>query len=323
MSTFLTSARSGSVQNGAEARPKHLIVPASPRAWRDASRVADSLRTGGAVITLCDCSLSSVKSGNPGPETVFVVVSICKPHEASSTVELVRTRLPNSVVIAVTTLSPDGVHALMAAVTAGAREAALLGYDDLVSLATRVGRRALAQQTEAAVLARIGDSLTPEGQNLFRLATNAGSRIESAATLASRLGLSYRTLVRRFAAAQLPSPGVVIAWAHILMAAHLASMERCSTDKLAQIVGYSSSRGLRDVVRSYTSMSLADLMRPTAFELLACAFVSLVTGDRGSGRKAGCSPRHMLTNAHTLRSTVKGTTTKNATPKLMGSDARG
>jgi AraC-like DNA-binding protein len=97
--------------------------------------------------------------------------------------------------------------------------------------------------------------------------------VPTACGVARSLGISYRTLVRRSAAAGLPAPVLFISWSRILMAAHIARTEWRTAGCLARCIGFASARSFRDVLRRHTGLSIVDLREPCTFARLCRTFI--------------------------------------------------
>ena len=183
---------------------------------------------------------------------------------------------PDLPLIAVITLTPEGVHACQAAIRAGVDDVALLGNDDLPRLAARLYGRALISVAAREVLALTEGEVSAAGRLLFGEALRPGAGVPDASALALRLNVSYRTLVRRCEEARLPTPATLIAWSRILTAGYVARIAACTNESLARQLGYVSSRALRAILQRYAGVSLSSLREPDTFPRLYRAFITML-----------------------------------------------
>lgn len=272
---------------------QYAVLAATRTSHRDATRIAETLRAGGAQVSLewadsgndGQSPRSTVRSGMLPPSDIcFIALTHCSAEDASRTVQRARAARPGVLIVVVIDLVPEGIVALKAALFAGADDVALLGYDDLGRFGDRACQRAIVSRAAGTVLASLSPELTPAGAELFAAALQSGSGLPTATTLAVALGVSYRTLARRFMEAELPAPALVITWGRILMAAYIARVERCSSSMLAHLLEYSSPRGLRDVVQRHTLLTLAELQAPTVFDRLSRTVSTMLRETRSQRR---------------------------------------
>jgi AraC-like DNA-binding protein len=200
-------------------------------------------------------------------------------------------------VIAVARAVPDEIRLIADAVRVGVDEIAILGIDNVWErVAEALRKRSVARRHSIHNVIRhdTGDPTDTLLEACLREASQGNAK-----GLAHALGLSERTLTRRFAIAGIPSPGTVLRWMRVLLTLDDLQRPEESVAHAAKLRGYSSSIVFRAALRQLTGMRPRDARTPDGYRRALTAFELRLRhgdGDR-SGRIDGARPRRATASA--------------------------
>jgi AraC-like DNA-binding protein len=170
-------------------------------------------------------------------------------------------------------LARAGVHA---AVTAGID-------DDPRHLRDVVGR-AMLQGVDAVLLRELQDALGPDAIHLLALVFRHAREVERAGDLADRLGMSSRTLERRFDALRLGTPDRVVCWAQLHHAAQVLRATGGGPSKVLRGTRFSSPSAFRRALKRVVRLRIQDVRSASGAEALARRFArALPTAAEAAG----------------------------------------
>lgn len=184
--------------------------------------------------------------------------------DAQGRIDLIRrarVQEPDLPVVAVTHLTPVAARLLLLCGRIGVNGVALVGSDHLgevvQQMLTTDGRSSPFRRVARAVEKARTPTATAA---LLEAALAVVSRGGHVKRLCGRLGMSRRTLERRFASAGLATPGVTLDWLRVALAAELLLQMR-STKEVAMVLGFGRERTLNAVVRRCIQGGIHELRR--------------------------------------------------------------
>jgi AraC-like DNA-binding protein len=192
-------------------------------------------------------------------------------HGVDGSLEVMRrakARKPALAVVAIADLTMTAARAVLTCGHAGVDAVAFIGRDHLGAVIDRAidsCRRSHAFESAGKAIA---EARVPDPANsLLRCALMVACRGGQVKSLCAALGLSRKTLDRRFAVAGLDSPGATLDWLRVVLAAQLLRDGRGSQE-ITTILGLGCIRTLRALVRRCTGAGLEDLHSQSAPALL-------------------------------------------------------
>lgn len=184
-------------------------------------------------------------------------------------------------VIAIARAVPDEIRLIADTVRVGVDEIAILGIDDVWErVAEALHKRCVAGRHSIHNVIRHG--IDDQATALLEACLREASQ-RNAKGLAHALGLSERTLTRRFAIAGIPSPATVLRWMRVLLTLDDLQRPEQSVAQAARLRGYSSSIVFRAALRQLTGMRPRDARTLDGYRRALVAFDSRLrrsTGDR-------------------------------------------
>jgi AraC-like DNA-binding protein len=119
--------------------------------------------------------------------------------------------------------------------------------------------------------------------------------------LASRLGISRRTVTRWCRRADLPPPRRLLAWMRLLLASEFLDDWKRKVYRIAHACGYSSDNALRTALEAFLDLTPKELRRVGAFATVSQAFWAELGTIRRTRRAAAPSPAPPGVQASRLR----------------------
>jgi len=177
-------------------------------------------------------------------------------------------------VVAISRLSSGEIRLVAETIRAGAADFAILGVDDLPETCLAVVRSS--ELSPGDVVRNAAEqSALPAAIPLLEFCIREALIGANANAMARRLGVSEKTLERRFTRAGLPTPGNTLGWVRLLLA-----LERLQSSPTVAAVaaahGYSGPGALRIAVRNRTGISRLAADKREALRTAATKFAGVL-----------------------------------------------
>jgi len=193
---------------------------------------------------------------------------------------------PRLTLIAYVAPSPHRVREIFDAGRAGFAGLVVAGEDDaprsLLALADQAEARALT----GVLRAELRD-LAPFAIDAVLIAVTRAHERLTPGDLAKLLGRSPRALTRRLAAEALPSPQRLLAWARLIVAAHLLEDSGRSADRVAATLGFPSGSSYRNTCQRYLQATPHEIRKAGGAAFVLRRFLEERTALRASAAAAG------------------------------------
>lgn len=193
-------------------------------------------------------------------------------------VRAVRQEQPDAVVVGYARRT-DLSSAILAFARAGVHELVVEGVDDMgvalrAALAAAV-RRSGAERLIEDVAQLVPPSIVP----MLRYCLEHYGDAASVPEVARGLGITRQALLERSHRAGVPSPRALLAWSRLLLAARMLADPRNAVADVAFALHFPSESGLRNTLRRYAGLGVAELRRAGAAPVLR-AFAEAIEAAR-------------------------------------------
>ncbi len=174
---------------------------------------------------------------------------------------------------------------------AGVHSAVTAGLDDDPRHLRDVLGRAVLRGVDELLLRQFEDTLGSEAIRLLALVFRHSREVERAGDLADRLGMSSRTLERRFDALGLGTPDRVVCWAQLHHAAQVLLATGGGPARVLRGTRFSSPSAFRRALKRVVRLQVRDVRSARDSEALARRFArALPTEANGSGARIPRAP---------------------------------
>lgn len=177
---------------------------------------------------------------------------------------------------------PGAEHSrdIVALASAGVHEL-LFKRDDSAAVVRSI--LAAAQQTCAAdlILARLDQLLPARLRPLVEHCLANPEESHTVAQVARAMSVHRKTLVNRCAIEGAPSPGAIVAWCLLLLAAALLAPPGVTVEHVAMRLNFPSASALRNMLKRYAGLRPRDLRGEHGVDQLVARFAALL-GESGS-----------------------------------------
>lgn len=193
-----------------------------------------------SLVTACDRE----------PVRVAIFDLFAEPAPDVEALRALKQRLPRLTLVAYVTMSADRGHALFDAARAGIDGLVLAGEDDaprpLLALIEAAESKSL-----GSLVRRSLDGVDPLVVDAVLLAVTRAHERLSPNGLARLLAQPRRAVTVRLGAAGFPPPQRLLAWARLLVAAHMLEDRHRSADRVAVILDFPSGSAFRNSCQRY------------------------------------------------------------------------
>lgn len=231
---------------------------------------------GRATVVFCGDARELVEAA-VSPVVVAAVVALHDAVGAPQTelVRALRRRRPDlTIVVASPGATTHTSRDVLDAGRAGADRLMIRGFDDPARVIAEVLERLSATGGVGVVLARLRPHLSAGALRIVTHTLRLAGDDPSLHVLAAALGISARTLARHVACEGLPTPGALIDWCRVLLAAQRIEATDGSVLRIAGELGFSSATALRRVIRRFTGLRPTELRARGSLTTAIDAFVS-------------------------------------------------
>lgn len=228
------------------------------------ARLADALR-GRSRLVFCDRvdqvreAVAVMGAAGAGIGAVILEPRDCDGIPADALVPALRSQVPAAPVLAYCSPAATASGDILAMARAGVSGLLLRGYDD-VGTALRSALATASDECAARLVLRV---LTPALPSPARVVVEHcllhGREPLTVTGVAHALGVNRKTLVLRMAAAKLPQPRALIAWARLCLVAHALDQGSLTIERAAMDFGYPSAPALRNLCKRLTGLRLGEV----------------------------------------------------------------
>jgi methylphosphotriester-DNA--protein-cysteine methyltransferase len=222
------------------------------------------------------------------PATTLVVVDPYAGPRRGDRFPRVRDLLrgfPSVPVVAAMELHPEMAGDVAMLLEWGVSEVVALGPESTPrALAARL-RQAHVRPLKRALEAALSPYVSLEARQILLAAAEVAAEGGLAPELASRLGVTPRTLTVRCARADLPAPRQVQAWLRVLLACMLLDDPGRTVYGAAYASGYQTERSLRRAITTFLGVDSTTLRKAGSFTTAAAAFNTALRDARETARE--------------------------------------
>jgi AraC-like DNA-binding protein len=180
-------------------------------------------------------------------------------RQVAGAVRALRQRLPTLPIIGYCRIGHEHSASIRDLAAAGVHELVFRGVDDTGVML----RSILASAAHATVAeAMLGEllPLTPAPLHPFiQFCLKSPQHAHSVGGVAAALGINRKTLVNYCARANLPSPGRLLSWCRLLLAAHYLATTTRTVERIAMQLDFACDTALRNMIKRYTGMRAHEL----------------------------------------------------------------
>ena len=205
---------------------------------------------------------------------------------AAPAVEMVRAEHAGVVVLAYCRLDARDCREMAAVARAGAHGVLFRGVDDVGAAL----RSAFARGEETLHFSEVLDTIAAAAPQVPRDALayclENASRPITIVELARAIGVNRKTLLNRFARADVPPPSTIVSWCRLLHAARELEDPARTVDDVATRSGFGSGAALRKMFRRYTGRRPAQVRKAGGARWVLQRFARVCAARDAVGRSA-------------------------------------
>ena len=180
-------------------------------------------------------------------------------RQVAGAVRSLRQRLPTLPIIGYCRIGHEHSASIRELAVAGVHELVFRGVDDsgvmLRSVLSSAAHTTVADAMSAELLLLVPVPLHP----FIQLCLKSPQHAHSVGGVAGALGVNRKTLVNYCARANLPSPGKLLSWCRLLLAAHYLATTTRTVERIALQLDFASDTALRNMIKRYTGLRAQDL----------------------------------------------------------------
>jgi AraC-like DNA-binding protein len=177
----------------------------------------------------------------------------------AGTVRSLRQRLPTKPIIGYCRIGYEHSASIRELAVAGVHELVFRGVDDsgvvLRSVLSSAAHTTAADAMLTELLPLIPEPLHP----FIQFCLKSPQHAHSVGGVAGALGINRKTLVNYCARADLPSPGKLLSWSRLVLAAHYLATTTRTVEGIALQLDFASDTALRNMIKRYTGLRAQDL----------------------------------------------------------------
>jgi AraC-like DNA-binding protein len=264
---------------------------------RDRARLTASLAGTASVVTVDQLADARRALRAPGTIAALVCVHVAESASALAAVRDLRGRFPALALIVYCDLHGLARRTLVALIRAGASDVIFRGVDDGRAVVLDAVAGAARHTHAHEIRERLSGSVCGELRTYFAFGLQTPQAADDLDAAAASLGLSRRTLSRRFAALGAPTPRRFFRWTRLLLAAALLRERGRTLPSVAHELHFESASALRLQLRRYagvgvTSASRGEASRASVFAQVWGAFARAIGGE-APAPEGGTPPARM------------------------------
>lgn len=199
-----------------------------------------------------------------GTEEQPVLALLVEPRDrddrqVASAVRSLRQRLPALPIIGYCGIGHEHSASIRELAVAGVHELVFRGIDDTgVMLRSVLGSAAHATVADA-ILGELLPLIPAPLHPFIQFCLKSPHHAHSVGGVAAALGINRKTLVNYCARASLPSPGRLLSWCRLLLAAHYLATTTRTAERIALQLDFASDTALRNMIKRYTGLRAHEL----------------------------------------------------------------
>jgi len=180
-------------------------------------------------------------------------------RQVAGAVRSLRQRLPTLPIIGYCRIGHEHSASIRDLAAAGVHELLFRGVDDTGVMLRSVMSSAAHATVADAVLAELLPLIPAPLHPFIRFCLKSPQHAHSVGGVAGALGINRKTLVNYCARATLPSPGRLLSWCRLLLAAHYLATTTRTVERIALQLDFASDTALRNMIKRYTGMRAHEL----------------------------------------------------------------
>jgi len=256
-----------------------MIVFAIMRDAVERRRLEVSLGEGFIAVEQIDALWTKLDGATPRG----FVLELGGPHcrELLPVIGVLRSHHPTAPIVGYSTLSAGTAQEIVFAIRAGVTSIALRDLNDLSRTLHIALADASLDDAASRSLPYLFAELPCEFHAFATLCVHQVRASGRVTDIASSMNLPARTLLRRLERSRLPTPGVLIAWVRILMAAHMIQNEQHTVAHVSTRLGLGSPLSFRALLRRHTGMRPTEVRQVGGLRKVLTAFRAALTTESG------------------------------------------
>jgi AraC-like DNA-binding protein len=180
-------------------------------------------------------------------------------RQVAGAVRSLRQRLPTLPIIGYCRIGHEHSASIRELALAGVHELVFRGVDDTGVLLRSVLSSAAHATVADAMLGELLPLIPAPLHPFIQFCLKSPQHAHSVGGVAGALGVNRKTLVNYCARAELPSPGKLLSWCRLLLAAHYLATTTRTVERIALQLDFASDTALRNMIKRYTGMRAQDL----------------------------------------------------------------
>jgi len=224
-------------------------------------RISDAVRTRADVrfVERLDELLSTLRT-EERPILALLVEPRDRDHrQVAGAVCALRQRLPTLPIIGYCRIGHEHSAAIRELAVAGVHELVFRGVDDSGGMLRSVLSSAAHATVADAILGELLPLIPAPLHAFIRFCLTSPQHAHSVGAVAGALGINRKTLVNYCARANLPSPGRLLSWCRLLLAAQYLATTTRTVERIALQLDFASDTALRNMIKRYTGMRAQEL----------------------------------------------------------------
>jgi AraC-like DNA-binding protein len=224
-------------------------------------RLCDAVRNRADVrfVERLDEMLSALRTEEQPILALLVEPRDRDDRQVAGAVRSLRQRLPTLPIIGYCRIGHEHSASIRELALAGAHELVFRGVDDTGVLLRSVLSSAAHATVADAMLGELLPLIPAPLHPFIQFCLKSPQHAHSVGGVAGALGVNRKTLVNYCARAELPSPGKLLSWCRLLLAAHYLATTTRTVERIALQLDFASDTALRNMIKRYTGMRAQDL----------------------------------------------------------------
>jgi AraC-like DNA-binding protein len=224
-------------------------------------QVSDAVRSRAVVrfVDRLDELLSTLRTEERPILALLVEPRDRDDRQVAGTVRTLRQRLPTLPIVGYCRIGHEYSAAIRELAVAGVHELVFRGVDDSGVMLRSVLSSAAHATVAEAVLGELLPLMPAPLHPFIQFCLTSPSHAHSVGGVAGALGVNRKTLVNYCARANLPSPGRLLSWCRILLAAHYLATTTRTVERIALQLDFASDTALRNMIKRYTGLRAQEL----------------------------------------------------------------
>jgi AraC-like DNA-binding protein len=224
-------------------------------------RLGDAVRNRADVrfVERLDELLSTLRTEEQPILAVLVEPRDRDDRQVAGAVRSLRQRLPSLPIIGYCRIGHEHSASIRELAVAGVHELVFRGVDDTGVMLRSVLSSAAHATVADAMLSELLPLVPAPLHPFIRFCLTSPQHAHSVGGVAGALGINRKTLVNYCARADLPSPGRLLSWCRLLLAAHYLATTTRTVERIALQLDFASDTALRNMIKRYTGMRAQEL----------------------------------------------------------------